>query len=91
MDTPNTITIQLENREHEHLKAVAHRKGMTPDVLVRTLIDDALNDDVLNDPERGKQAMYDALDKLASTMPKSLFARDAMSLSSDQCTDGDRR
>ena len=72
MDTHKTINLHLAPGEYELLEAVARRKGMAPDVLVRSLVDDALNDDALNDPERRKQAMYDALDaldKLASTMP----------------------
>jgi hypothetical protein len=36
MDTPDTITIQLDDREYEHLEAAARRKGMAPDVLVRS-------------------------------------------------------
>lgn len=64
MDTQKTIILHLEPREYEQLEAAARRKGMAPDVLVRSLVEDALNDDVLNDPERRKQAMYDALDVL---------------------------
>ena len=72
MDTPNTITIQLDDREYKHLEAAARSKGMAPDVLVRSLVDDAIRDEILNDPERRKQAMsdaLDALDKLAARMP----------------------
>jgi hypothetical protein len=64
MNAQKTITLHLEPREYEQLEAAAHRKGMAPDVLVRSLIDDALRDDVFNDPERYKQAMYDALEAL---------------------------
>ena len=64
MDTPNTITIQLDDREYKHLEAAARSKGMAPDVLVRSLVDDALREDIFNDPEQYKQAMYDALEAL---------------------------
>jgi len=93
MDTPDTITIQLDDREYEHLEAAARRKGMAPDVLVRSLVDDALKENILNDPEPRKQAMHDArdgLDKLTE-MRHSLPEVDAVQIVREGRDEFDRR